>query len=202
MKEEKINKSQSTEDQCVENNTNTDKKNEIDLERIEALLPEEIHQLIKKADEADDWKNKYLYATADLDNFRKRSAKERSNLIKYSGKNILYDLLEVVDNFDLAIKADKIESDPKVILQGIELISKQLHKVLESYGIKPVESKDKTFNPEIHEAMQKIPSDEVEPGNIISELQKGYYHKDKILRPARVIVAAEPEQLSEEETNQ
>ncbi len=190
-KNKEINEDQSTE--------NVDLNAEADIDLAEALTVEEIRKLIKKADEAENWKSKYLYATAELDNFRKRSAKERSDLIKYAGKNILYDLLEVVDNFDRAIEADKKESDPKVIVQGIEIVYKQLLKVLDSYSVKSIDSKEKRFDPEIHEAIQKIHTDEAEPGTIISELQKGYFHKDKILRPARVVVAAEPEN---EEDNQ
>jgi len=164
-----------------------------DIEPIEPLTPEEIQELIKKAGEAEEWKNKCLYAAAELENFRKRSVKERSDLIKYAGKNVLYDLLEVVDNFDRAIEADKKESDPKVIVQGIEIIYKQLLKVLERYDVKPVESKEKVFDPEFHDAIQKVHTDEAKPGTIIGELQKGYIHKDKILRPASVVVAVEPE---------
>jgi len=186
MKNKEINDEQSTE--------NVDSNSEItQTEVVEQLTDEEILILKKKADEADDWKNKFLYATADLDNFRKRAAKERSDLIKYAGKNILYDLLDVVDNFDRAIEADKKESNPDVIVQGIEIIYKQLIKVLDSYGVKSIESKEKSFDPEVHEAIQKVHTDEAEPGSIINELQKGYFHKDKVLRPARVVVAAEPE---------
>ena len=184
-KNKKIKEEQSTK--------NVDPNAENDLDIAKSLTVEEIQELIKKAEEAENWKNKYLYATAELDNFRKRSAKERSDLIKYSGKNILYDLLEVVDNFDRALEADKKESDPKVIVQGIEIVYKQLLKVLDSYNVKSIESKEKSFDPEVHEAIQKIHTDEAEPGTIINELQKGYFHKDKVLRPARVIVAAEPE---------
>lgn len=184
-KNKKINEEQSTEKVDINAETDTDV--------AKSYTPEEIQKLIKKADEAEEWKNKYLYATAELDNFRKRSAKERSDLIKYAGKNILYDLLEVIDNFDRAIEADKKESDPKVIVQGIEIVYKQLLKVLDSYSVKSIDSKEKSFDPEIHEAIQKIHTDKAEPGTIIGELQKGYFHKDKILRPSRVIVAAEPE---------
>ncbi len=191
-KNKEVDETQSTENVCPAD-AEAEKNVEADIDVAKSLTLKEIQELIKKAEKAEEWKNKYLYATAELDNFRKRSAKERSDLIKYSGKNILYDLLEVIDNFDRAIEADKKESDPKIIVQGIEIVYKQLLKVLDSYSVKSIESKEKNFDPEIHEAIQKIHTDEAKPGAIIGELQKGYFHKDKILRPARVVVAAEPE---------
>ncbi len=192
-------KKKNIENKEPEKENKVEEKKALDLETKESLTPEEIQELIKKAAEADEWKNKCLYAAAELENFRKRSVKERSDLIKYSGKNILYELLDVVDNFDRAIEADKKESDPKVIVQGIEIIYKQLLKVLENNGVKPVDSKEKPFDPEVHDAIQKVHTDEAAPGTIIDELQKGYLYKDKILRPARVVVAAEPENTEDSE---
>ncbi len=91
------------------------------------------------------------------------------------------------------IEADKNENDPKVIVQGIEMVYNQLMKLLQRHEVKPIKSENSEFDPNIHDAMQKIPSDEHKPGTVIQEIQKGYKYRDKILRPARVVVAAEPE---------
>ncbi len=147
----------------------------------------------KKIDECEEWKQKYLYTLAELENFRKRVVKERSELIKYGSRDVFYDLLEITDNFGRVIEADKKESDPKVIVQGIEMIYDQLIKLLQKYEVKPIETEKKEFDPNVHDAMQKVPTDEHKPGTVIQEIQKGYKYRDKVLRPARVIVAAEPE---------
>ncbi len=153
----------------------------------------------KKIDECEEWKQKYLYTLAELENFRKRVVKERSELIKYGSRDVFYDLLEITDNFGRVIEADKKESDPKVIVQGIEMIYDQLIKLLQKYEVKPIESLEKEFDPNVHDAMQKVPTDEHKPGTVIQEIQKGYKYRDKVLRPARVIVAAEPEPETEGE---
>ena len=147
----------------------------------------------KKIDECEEWKQKYLYTLAELENFRKRVVKERSELIKYGSRDVFYDLLEITDNFGRVIEADKKESDPKVIVQGIEMIYNQLIKLLKKNEVKPIEAEKKEFDPNVHDAMQMVPTDEYKPGTVIQEIQKGYKYRDRILRPARVVVAAEPE---------
>ena len=144
-------------------------------------------------DECEEWKQKYLYTLAELENFRKRVAKERSELIKYGSRDVFYDLLEITDNFGRVIEADKKESDPKIIVQGIEMIYDQLMKLLQKHEVKPIESLEKEFDPNVHDAMQKVPVSDSKPGTVIQEIQKGYKYRDKVLRPARVIVAEEPE---------
>ena len=167
------------------------KKKKIEDENI----PEDqvVDESEKKIDECEEWKQKYLYTLAELENFRKRVVKERSELIKYGSRDVFYDLLEITDNFGRVIEADKKESDPKVIVQGIEMIYDQLIKLLQKYEVKPIETEKKEFDPNVHDAMQKVPTDEYKPGTVIQEIQKGYKYRDKVLRPARVIVAAEPE---------
>ena len=167
------------------------KKKKIEDENI----PEDqvVDESEKKIDECEEWKQKYLYTLAELENFRKRVVKERSELIKYGSRDVFYDLLEITDNFGRVIEADKKESDPKVIVQGIEMIYDQLIKLLQKYEVKPIETEKKEFDPNVHDAMQKVPTDEHKPGTVIQEIQKGYKYRDKVLRPARVIVAAEPE---------
>lgn len=156
------------------------------------LSAEEYAALRAAAAEAEEWKTKYLYQTAELENVRKRAQRERSELITYAGQHVLYALLDVMDNFSRALEADRQETDPAVIVQGIEMIYGQLERLLSAHNVKPIEAKGVAFSPLCHEAIQHIPSPAHEPGTVMEELQRGYYYHDRILRPARVIVAAPP----------
>ncbi|RLD10791.1 MAG: nucleotide exchange factor GrpE [Chlamydiae bacterium] len=169
--------------------------NELNEEQTQETLDENQVDNVSenKVDECEEWKQKYLYTLAELENFRKRVVKERSELIKYGSRDVFYDLLEITDNFGRVIEADKKESDPKVIVQGIEMIYNQLIKLLKKNEVKPIEAEKKEFDPNVHDAMQMVPTDEYKPGTVIQEIQKGYKYRDRILRPARVVVAAEPE---------
>jgi len=149
------------------------------------------------AAEAADWKNKYLYAIAELENFRKRMAKERKDILAYAGQEILYSLLEILDNFGRALETDRTESNPAVIIEGIELIRKQLGAVLAKFGVKPIDALGSPFDPKLHEALQHVPSPDAKPGSIVHELQKGYMYRDRVLRPARVVIASEPANKSD-----
>jgi molecular chaperone GrpE len=181
-----------TEEQAESASAEADAKVQQDAE-VEILTPEDIEELKKKAAEADEWKSKCLYTAAELDNFRKRSARERKELIDYSGQNILRDMLDIIDNFERALEADKKESDPKIIVDGIEIIFKQLLKLMEKYNVAAVPAKGEAFNPEVHEAIQQVPVPDTEPGTVIEELQKGYKLRDRVLRASRVVIAAPPE---------
>jgi len=140
--------------------------------------------------QAEEWKNKYLYALAEIENIRKRVQKERSELINFAAKDVLYDILEVADNFARALEADRAQTDPKVIVDGIELIYKQLMQVLEKHHVRPIDTSGAVFNPALHEALQHVPTADAPPDTVIAELQRGYTLRDRVLRPARVAVAA------------
>ncbi len=154
------------------------------------LSLDEQKTLRDRAAHAEEWKSKYMYALAELDNYRKRAIKERSELLKYAGRDVLYELLDVADNLTRALDADRNETDPRVIVDGLDLIQKQLVKLLEKFGVCPLQTKGVAFDPNRHEALQQVPTNEAAPGTVMAELQSGYTFRDKILRPARVVVAA------------
>mgnify|MGYP001013638504 CR=1 FL=1 len=156
----------------------------------EAAAPQLPDELAAARAEIADWKSKYLYALAEAENIRKRALKERSELLQYAGKDVLYDLLDVADNFARALEADRAQTDPKVIVDGIELIYKQLMQVLEKHQVRPVEAMGMPFDPSVHEALQHVPTADAAPDMVIAELQRGYRLRDRVLRPARVAVAA------------
>ena len=156
-----------------------------------AKLNEEISSL-KKA--LSDSKEKYLMALADLENYKKRSSKERADLLKYQGEPILVDLLEVVDNLDRALEhADQENSSNDDICSGVRMIHKQFVDILNKWGVKSEGSVGKMFDPEKHNALSKVPSHDAKVNGIISEFKKLYYYKDKILRHAQVVVCSKEE---------
>lgn len=151
--------------------------------------PEE--QIAKLTEELDASKDQYLRAIAEMDNLRKRLARERSDLLKYGAESLLNDMLPVLDSFDKACEnGDRTKSgEGSQYLQGMLLVQKQLTDVLERHGLKPVEAVGQNFDPNIHQAIQKIDSDEVDVEMVQQEYSRGYMYHDRLLRPAMVSVA-------------
>lgn len=147
---------------------------------------EQIDQLRR---EVEDNKDKYLRALADMENFRKRSIKERSDLLKYQGDKIFLDILEVVDNLELAIAHG--DSDPAKFKAGVELIHKRFIDILNKWEVKGESAIGQAFDSARHDAISKVSVDDAPPGTVINELKKAYFYKDKLLRPAEVVVVAD-----------
>lgn len=137
--------------------------------------------------ELDEYREKYLRALAELENYKKRALKDRSDLLKYQGERVLYDLLEVVDNFELALQHTK--SDPEKLREGIEMIYKQFVEMLGKWSVKSESGMGKEFDPAKFSAISRVPVHDAAPGTIINELKKAYFYKDKLLRPGEVVVA-------------
>ncbi|WP_020615657.1 nucleotide exchange factor GrpE [Paenibacillus daejeonensis] len=145
-----------------------------------------INELIKQVDEGQQ---RLLRAQADFDNYRRRTVKEKEELAKYASSKLVTELLPVVDNFERAIAAAQGGGDQDSLAKGVEMIFRQLAQVLEQEGLKPMESVGQPFNPEFHQAIMQVESDEHEEGIVVEEVQKGYILKDKVLRPAMVKVS-------------
>ncbi|MBM7565621.1 molecular chaperone GrpE [Paenibacillus sacheonensis] len=145
-----------------------------------------IAELMKLADENQQ---RYLRAQADFDNFRRRTAKEREELAQYASMKLLGQLLPVVDNFGRAIEAAKAGGDGESFSKGVDMIFRQLEGVLDAEGLKPMDVVGQPFNPEFHQAIMQVESDEYEEGIVVEEVQKGFMLKDKVLRPAMVKVS-------------
>jgi len=145
----------------------------------------EIEDLKQKNAELND---KYLRQVAEFDNFRRRNAKERVELIQTAGKDVITDLLDVLDDSERAQKQMETTDDVKQIKQGVQLVFSKLRNALSVKGLKPMESVGKDFNPDLHEAITEINAGEEMKGKIVDEVQKGYYLNDKIIRHAKVVV--------------
>lgn len=133
-------------------------------------------------------KNKYLYLYADFDNFRKRAVKERSDAMKFGWENIARDMLDVVDNLERALEHMPADVDAN-LKAGIEMTVSQFRSALEKQGVAMIATEKTPFNPEFHEAMGQEPS-ELPAGSITKTLVKGYTLHGRLLRPAKVLVAA------------
>lgn len=157
-------------------------------EEIEAS-PETPDNLAKK--EEVDFKAKYYYIAAEMDNYRKRMEREKENLIKFGNERVLSDLIQVMDNFERIIESLKPDEDTKIknIVTGIDMVQKQFIDTLSRHGLTPVESVGKEFDPNFHEAMAQEYAEGVKPNFVIKEFQKGYTLNGRLLRAAKVVVA-------------
>ena len=140
-------------------------------------------------EKAAEMTDKYQRLMAEFENARKRNAKEQSHMYDVGAKEVLAKLLPVVDNFERGLGAMTDADKESSFAQGIEMIYKQLTKVLEDEGVTVIEAQGKEFDPMLHNAVMQQPSDEYESGIVIQELQKGYKYKDKVLRHSMVMVA-------------
>ena len=139
--------------------------------------------------QVDELRDKYLRLVADFDNFRKRSAKERIELIQTASKDVITALLTVLDDSERAEKQMMTTQDVDAIREGEKLVFNKLRSTLQSKGLKAMESVGKDFNPEFHEAITDVPApNEKMKGKVLDEVEKGYYLNDKIIRFAKVVV--------------
>ena len=146
-------------------------------------------ELEKLRAELTEAKDKLLRKTAEFDNFRKRNAKERLELIMTAGREVITDMLEVLDDCDRAQKQFETSDDVKELKEGVALIFNKLRNKLQSKGLKAMESINTDFNPDLHEAITEIPaSTDDKKGKVLDEVVKGYYLNDKIIRFAKVVV--------------
>lgn len=172
----------STEDSVSEESNDANEK----LESLELpKSPEAVGN-----DELSELKDRYLRSVAEFENFKKRALKEKSELIKYSGENLARDLLEVLDSFGLAF-SQNTEGINAEFLKGFEMIYKQLSSVMEKHSIRADDALGTKFDPNRHQALASVPSADKEPGTILEQFKKAYFIKDKLLRPAQVVVSVE-----------
>ena len=135
-------------------------------------------------------KKEYLFLMADFDNFRKRTLREKSELIRNGGESVLKGILPIMDDFERAIKASETSDDSEAMKEGMNLIYQKLQKFLQQNGVKEMDPADDTFDTEKHEAISVVPvPDEDKKGKILDTVQKGYTINDKVLRHAKVVVA-------------
>src|SRR5690606_12798510 len=139
--------------------------------------------------ELGELKDKYLRLFAEFDNYKKRTARERLDLIRTASEDLIARLLPILDDFERAKKNAEDPSSPETFSEGVALVYQKLHNVLESKGLKAMDPEQRDFDPELHEAITKIPApNEALKGKIIDTIEKGYYLNDKIIRHAKVVI--------------
>lgn len=146
-------------------------------------------ELEKLKSELEDAKDKYLRKVAEFDNFKRRSAKERMELIQTAGRDVITSLLEVLDDCDRAQKQLETSGDSEVIKEGVMLVFNKLRNTMYARGVRPMETLHQDFNPDLHEAITEVPAPTAAlVGKVVDEVVKGYYLNDKIIRHAKVVV--------------
>ena len=145
----------------------------------------------KASREVAELKDKYLRLYADFENFRRRTAKEKLDLISNANEGVLQALIPVVDDFERAMQSIENTNDVTALKEGVSLIYTKLFKTLEGKGLKPMVAKGEPFNADLHESVTQFPapSDDLK-GKVIDEIEKGYYLNDKVIRFAKVIVGS------------
>jgi molecular chaperone GrpE len=141
--------------------------------------------------EVDDLRELYLRKLAEFDNFRKRVEREKQEFRKLANEDLIRDLIPVLDNFSRAV-SHQGDTDLESFREGVELIARQLQDVLTRQGLEEIDPLGEPFNPEYHDAVQRVEDPEKEPGTVVSVLAKGYTLGGRLLRPAMVAVAVEP----------
>ena len=139
----------------------------------------------------DRFRDLALRSQADFDNYKKRAAREKEDAVKYANTSLLQRLVSILDNFELGLAAAKTEGTQSPIYSGMVLVQKQLNDFLEENGLQAIEAEGKKFDPNLHEAISHEPSDAPEE-TVIRQARRGYRFKDRLLRPARVVVSSGP----------
>jgi len=143
----------------------------------------------KLKEELEEMKDKFLRKVAEFDNYKRRNAKEMRDLIQTAGKDVIVDLLDVLDDCDRAQKQMETSNDAKEIKDGVMLVFNKFRNLLQARGLKTMETKNEEFNPDLHEAITEIPAPSEDlKGKVVDEVTKGYYLNDKIIRHAKVVV--------------
>lgn len=179
-------KKTSTKSPKTESKTTNKKKSVKKETKAKVVKKDEKQELIEKYEIAND---KYIRLSAEFDNYRKRTLKERIDIIKSAGEDIIVNILPVVDDFERALDSMKNAEDIEAVKKGVNIIYNKLVDYLKSRGVKEVDAINKEFDTDLHEAVTKIPApDKKLKGKVVDVINKGYYLNDKIIRFPKVVI--------------
>jgi molecular chaperone GrpE len=153
--------------------------------QLAAVAAERDQLAAEKADLCD----RLLRARAEFDNARRRTERERSDFLQFAAMDLVKDVLPVLDDFERALK---VETADRKYAKGVELIYQRLYEALKKLGLEPIETAGRPFDPNLHQAVERVESEEAEDQTVLGEFQRGYNFKGKLLRPAMVRVAVKP----------
>ncbi len=179
---------------AAEDETEAEKQQDREEIEIEEEDPEKLQQRIAELEseiealkqENEQYLNKLQRSKADFANYRQRVNKEKFGLCRKYKKEVIQEILPVLDNLERALESCDREDD---FFQGVKMIHKQICSVLQQEGVEEIRTEDQEFDPEFHEAVEQVDTDEYDSGMIIEEMQKGYTYQDEVLRPSLVVVA-------------
>jgi len=191
-KEKKQNDTLEMEQEVVqpEDTVNATEEADATAEAGQETAGEDNSEVVRLQAELKDAQERILRAQADFDNFRRRTRQDKEDLAKYASSKVITGILPVVDNFERAIGISREAQDFDSLFKGVEMIFRQLEQVLEQEGVTTMNTVGQPFNPEFHQAIMQVDSDEHEEGFVVEEIMKGYMLKDKVLRPAMVKVSS------------
>lgn len=164
--------------------------------------PRDVVESLKQ--ELAQQKEKYLRLYSEFENYKKMVAREKQELINYANEKLIKELLPVIDNFELAVKHSSNQLDSKWLESmktGVENALKEFFRILEKFGVKPIETAGQAFNPELHHAVSTVERQDMEENMVVEELRKGYLYNDKVLRASLVTVSRKPKPSSEGENS-
>lgn len=168
-------------------------------DQAEAPVPSAEEQLQAAIAERDALMQKWLLAVADLDNYRRRVQKDLEQERRFAALPLARDLLPALDNLHRALDAARSGGDVKQLVQGVQMVSKQFDDLLAKHDVKPIDAVGKPFDPNLHQAIQQLPAPDKPPMTVLSECERGYTLRERVVRPSTVIVSAPAAEISEEE---
>lgn len=165
----------------------TDETPAVDNEE-RAVEPEENDLEVAQRHAKENY-DKFLRVYAEFENYKKRMERERSEFLKYANEGLIKELLAVIDNLDRAVGQARQNAEAESLVEGVEMILRQIKEVMEKHGVRELQSLGEPFDPNVHEAMMHEIADDHDENTVIDELQKGYIFKDRLIRPALVKVS-------------
>jgi molecular chaperone GrpE len=156
------------------------------------LSPEQIEELKEKAAKSDEYRDRLLREAADFDNYKKRAARERQEAIKFANEGLFQKLIPIIDNFDMALSATAADGSGDAIKKGVAMIHSQLKAALADAGLEEIDASNAKFDPNFHEAVSQKETRDVPEGQVVQQIRKGYKFRDRLVRPATVVVAKKP----------
>jgi molecular chaperone GrpE len=183
-------------------------KDESEIEINVNQSPEEVEdsegeieslEIVEEENELEELNKKYLRLAADFENYKKRMSKDRADSITYGNEELIKELLNVLDNLHRALGHTEEQEDSKPFIDGVKLVQKQFLSSLEKFGVQVIDaSKGSDFDPTVHQAVEHAESSEIAPGLVLTEMLPGYTLKDRLLRPALVVVSKNVEETPED----
>jgi molecular chaperone GrpE len=173
-------------------NSETSSETSPETSSDDALQSDDTAERLMKAEQsAQESYDRLLRVSAEFDNYKKRSAREMQDAVKYANEKLAGDLLTVVDNLERAIESATVKcGDDDPLLQGVSLVLNDVMKILENHHVKPITALGEPFDPALHQAMMREATDEYPPNTVVREMQKGYLIHERLLRPTMVAVSA------------